>query len=226
MIDGDEMADTSAGERRPLDRATIVRAGVELADAEGVSALTMRRLAEQLGFKAMALYNHVDGKTDVVASMVDAVAAEIVEPADDREPLGAIREHAIATREALVRHPWAPGLWMATLPGPFRTAHMECVLRLFAKSGLDAETAHHGFHAVSNHVLGYTLQEQAMASGFAAGDASETAQAFLDATPESDFPHTVAHVHQHLDGDASSSFELVLDLILDGLRRRSDEGAG
>lgn len=219
------MTASPAAPRRPLDRATIVQAGIDIADGEGATALTMRRLAEHLGFKAMALYNHIGGKDEVVASMVDAVAAEIAEPSADREPLLAVRDHAIATREALVRHPWSPGLWMATLPGPFRTAHMECLLRLFAHSGLDAETAHHGFHAVSNHVLGYTLQEQAMASGLAAGDASETAQAFLDATSESDFPHTVAHVHQHLDGDTSSSFELVLDLILDGLRRRSDEGS-
>lgn len=214
---------SSASRRAPLDRAAIVRGGVELADTDGVEALTMRRLAEHLGFKAMALYNHVAGKDELLTSMVDAVAGEVDEPAAELDALAAVRTHAIATRAALVRHPWAPSLWLKTFPGPARTAHMECSLRLFAQSGLAPEVAHHGFHAVGNHVLGYTLQEQAMAVGPAGDDPAQAMATFLDATPVDQFPHTVAHVHEHANGNTGSSFELVLDLILDGLRRLSDD---
>lgn len=216
------MATTDTSRRPPLDRAAIVRAGVRLADTEGVAVLTMRRVADELGFKAMALYNHISSKDELLEAMVDSVAAEIAEPSTDREPLVAVRDHAIATRDAFVRHPWVPSLWTTTLPGEFRTAHMEYLLAAFGRSGLDAETAHHGFHAVNNHVLGYTMQEQAMFFGFADRDLDSLAEEFLEATPEERFPYTIAHVREHLAGETSSSFELVLDLILDGLRRRSE----
>jgi len=198
-----------------------VRAGIELADREGVAALTMRRLADELGFKAMALYNHVDSKDEVVALMVDAVAAEIDTPPAGSAALDAIRRHAVDSRGALLRHPWAPGLWMSSLPGPARTADMELLLRLFAESGMPPELAHQGFHAVTNHVLGYTLQEQALAVGPAGTDPEAAVVEFLAVTPADRYPHLVAHVHEHLNGDTGGSFELVLDLILDGLRRLS-----
>lgn len=215
---------TNASRRAPLDQTTIVRVGIELADAAGVPVLTMRRLAEHLGFKAMALYNHVAGKDELLALMVDEIAAEIPQPAPDLDALDAIRAHAVDTRAALVRHPWAPPLWLSTLPGPFRTAHMECMLRLFAGSGLSADMAHHGYHAVGNHVLGYTLQEQAMAVGPAGDDPDAAITTFLSDTPVERYPHTVAHVHEHMNGYTGSSFELVLDLILGGLQRLSIEG--
>jgi AcrR family transcriptional regulator len=203
--------------REPLDTAKIVAAGIELADEQGVGALTMRHLAERLGFKVMALYNHVANKDELLALMVDAVAATIELPSTDEGAMGVVRAHAIATRAAFVRHPWVPGLWQQYLPGPNRIDHMEHLLATLNNSGLPADIAHHGFHAVNNHVLGYTLQELAM--GFDAGDADApaTIEGFLASLSTDTHPHTLAHVHQHLDGDTASSFELVLDLILDGL---------
>lgn len=213
------MVEAGMLEREPLNRAAIVAAGIALADEEGVGALTMRRLAERLGFKVMALYNHVASKDDVLALMVDAVAAEIEAPPDVDEPLHAVKVFATATREAFVRHPWASELWQDYLPGPARTDHMETLLRTLDRSGLRAELAHHGFHAVNNHVLGYTLQERAMAFDMVDVDAQAKAHEFLAAMSTDSHPHTIAHVHQHLEGDTASSFELVLDLILDGLVR-------
>lgn len=205
--------------RPPLDRATIVAAGIALADSEGVGALTMRRLAEELGFKVMALYNHVANKDELLASMVDAIAGSIDPTGFDEPGLSAARAHALATRVALVRHPWAPALWQQYLPGPNQIDHMERLLRILNESGLPEDLAHHGFHAVNNHVLGYTLQEQSMNLGPAKSGLNEAAQDFLTTVSGESHPHTVAHVNQHLNGDSASSFELVLDLILDGLVR-------
>jgi AcrR family transcriptional regulator len=202
--------------REPLHRNRIVAAAIELADSDGVGALSMRNLARRLGFEVMSLYNHVANKDDLLALMVDAVAAEIDEPDPDEAPLVAIRAITISTHDVLVRHPWAPGLWQRYLPGPARTHHMDDLLRLFEQSGLAPALAHHGFHAVSNHVLGYTLQQLSMAMG---EDPQARALEFVAGISEAEHPHMVAHVRQHLDGDTSSSFELVLDLILDGLVR-------
>ena len=218
MIEGEMGATTP---REPLHRDRIVAAAVELADRDGVDGLSMRNLARRLGFEVMSLYNHIANKDDLLGLMVDAVAAEIDEPSPDAAPLDAIRAMTISTHDVLVRHPWVPELWQRYLPGPARTRQMDDLLRLFDESGLAPALAHHGFHAVSNHVLGYTLQQLGMDMG---DDPEARAREYLDGISEVDHPHMVAHVRQHIDGDTSSSFELVLDLILDGLVRLDATG--
>jgi AcrR family transcriptional regulator len=206
--------------RAPLDRDAVVDAAVAFADANGTDALSMRKLAASLGYEVMSLYNHVANKAEVLSLMVDAVAAEIPRPDPAVDPIVAVRALAVDTRAALVRHPWAAGLWLRQLPGPVRIQHMEDHLAALAATDLSPRVAHLAFHAVNNHVIGYTLQEQAMAYLVPAdADADALARSFVDALAPDEFPHTVVHVHQHLDGDTAPSFELVLDLILDGLTR-------
>ncbi len=207
----------SSGRREPLDRARIVAAAVALADAEGVGAVSMRNLARRLGYEVMSLYNHVAHKGELLGLMVDEVAAQIAAPPPGTPPLAAVRTMAVATRDVFVAHPWAPELWQRHVPGPARTRAMEELLRLLDESGLSPDVAHHGFHAVNNHVLGYTLQELGMTMG--EEDPESSARKYLADIETGDYPHVAAHVRQHLEGDTASSFELVLDLILDGLVR-------
>jgi len=206
--------------RRPLDVQRIVDAAIEFADQEGLGALSMRKLARRLGFEAMSLYNHVANKSQLIGLMLDAVAAEMEAPDPDADPLAAVRTVAVATRTAFVRHPWAAGAWLEHMPGPARSSQMEMLLRLFTESGLAPDLAHHGYHAVTNHVLGYTLQEIGMAGG-SSDDPEADAHEFIAGLDPDRFPHTIQHVHEHLEGKTSSSFELVLDLILDGLVRQN-----
>ena len=195
--------------------------GIAFADEHGTGVLSMRKLAAELGYEVMSLYNHVANKAEVLSLMVDAVAAEIPDPDPDVDPLVAVRVLAVDTRAALVRHPWAASLWLQQLPGPFRVRHMEHHLATLAATDMAPGVAHLAFHAVSNHVIGYTLQEQAMAYIMPSdGDAEAFARSFMEGLSTDEFPHTIAHVQQHLDGDTASSFELVLDLLLDGLTRR------
>ena len=216
------MADTTASSRTPLDAERIVTVGIELADGDGVSSLTMRRLADELGYKVMALYRHVANKDELLTLMVDAVAGTIVMPDPGAAPMDGIRQHAIATRDAFVRHPWAPSLWLHHMPGPRRIDHMEYLLAAFSRSGLPDDLAHHGFHAVNNHVLGYTLQAQEMDIPADEASMEEMARGFIASLDPTDHHHTIAHVEQHLAGDTGTSFELVLDLILDGLARLAE----
>jgi hypothetical protein len=97
---------------------------------------------------------------------------------------------------------------------------MEDLLAALAATDMTPSDAHLAFHAVNNHVIGYTLQEQAMAYMMPTeGDPDDLARSFLAGLSADDVPHTVTHVQQHLDGDTARSFDLVLDLILDGLTR-------
>lgn len=218
---------TPSGRRAPLDRDTIVATGVLLADRAGVKALSMRNLAGELGYKVMSLYNHVSSKDELLGLMVEAVAGEIEQPDPATPPLMAVRRIAVSTRAALERHPWATEVWLRAVPGPNRVRQMEDLLRALDHSGLRPDLAHHGFHAVTNHVLGYTLNQQGMAIDLDDPEELEMrARQFLAGLDASASPYTIAHVNQHLDGDSASSFELVLDLILDGLVRLNDEPPG
>jgi AcrR family transcriptional regulator len=209
-----------AVDREPLDRDAIVASAVAFADERGTDALSMRKLAAVLGYEVMSLYNHVANKDEVLSLMVDAVAAEIPAPNPDDDPLVAVRTLALDTREALLRHPWAASLWLRQLPGPARVQHMEYLLAALAATEMTPAVAHLAFHAVNNHVIGYTLQEQAMAYVVpAGGDPDALARSFLDGISADDLPHIVTHIQQHLDGDTARSFDLVLDLILEGLSR-------
>ncbi len=206
-------------ERIPLSRDTIVAGAVALADAEGIRAITMRKLAHHLGYEVMSLYNHVANKRELLTLMVDGVAGEVERPAEGAEPMAAVRQIAKALRAALVAHPWSPDLWQRHLPGPERSRIMEDLLRLLSESDLTPAMAHHGFHAVTNHVLGYTIQELGLADVMA--DLELDATDYRDSLDPDEFPHTIAHIDQHLDGDSAPSFDLVLDLILEGISRLS-----
>ena len=127
------------GARRGLSLERIVRAAVELADAEGLAAVSMRRLAERLGFTTMALYRHVPGKTELLDLMRDAVH-------DEHEPSGAegaaewraeLETWARREREAYRRHPWlVETVDVRHVPGPRAVAAFERGLEIVARTGL------------------------------------------------------------------------------------------
>ncbi|MER5885627.1 TetR/AcrR family transcriptional regulator C-terminal domain-containing protein [Streptomyces sp. NPDC001941] len=126
------------GPAGPL-RDRIVATAIEVADAEGLAALSMRRVAGALGLSTMALYRHVRGKADLVLLMSDAALA--------RAPLGpvprdwrAAMEHAARwLRDAFTRHPWlTPAIASFTRPHPtpHAMAYTEWVLAGLAGTGL------------------------------------------------------------------------------------------
>ncbi|SFW91832.1 TetR/AcrR family transcriptional regulator C-terminal domain-containing protein [Amycolatopsis australiensis] len=125
----------------PLGRDNLVRAAVRLADAEGIAALSMRRLAAELGVGPMALYRHVPGKEELLRLMADAALgeAELPEPgpADWRPRLELA---ARAQWRAYRRHPWlAPILLNSLVRPPVLAAGLRLVdwsLRALAGTGL------------------------------------------------------------------------------------------
>lgn len=124
-----------AGVGRPAQRsrAQITAAAVAIADAEGLDAVTMRRLAADLGTGAASLYRYVDTREDLLDLMVDAAGGEysLAEPSGDwLADLIAVGEQA---RAILRRHPWLAGL-VTTRPvlGPNGLALLEHVLAALA----------------------------------------------------------------------------------------------
>src|SRR3954467_10658467 len=151
--------------RTPLNRDRILRAGLELADASGVEALTMRRLGDELGFEAMSLYRHVTNKHDLLDGMLDLVLAEWQLPgAAGAWPEG-IRASARSVHDALRRHPWSAQLLMTG--SHLRAARLQPLDRLLGAlrpSGLHADSASHVYHLLDGYTFGFTLWEGAYAA--------------------------------------------------------------
>jgi AcrR family transcriptional regulator len=210
--------------RRPLSRKRVLDAAIALADDGGIDALSMRRLARELGVEAMSLYNHVANKDEILDGIVEVIAGETELPPDGTEWKAAIRQSAVSTRDMFVRHPWASGLWMSRQGGgTARLQRSEWLLRTLREAGLSPQLTYHAYHIVESHILGFTVQQLNFPYG---GEELEgLANRFLARLPAGEFPDFVEHVKQHLephDDDDVGGFELGLDLILEGLERLRD----
>jgi AcrR family transcriptional regulator len=196
---------------------------VELADAEGLDALSMRRLAKELGVEAMSLYNHVANKDEILAGMIEIVVGEIELPTDEADWKAALRRSAISNRDVLRRHPWASGLWMSRQSGgPAQLRRTDWILRTLREAGLSQDLVYHALHILDAYVLGATVQHQSFP--YSGDELAGMASRFLEQLPADEYPDLVEHVRQHLDPPpgAEGGFELGLDLILTGLERLRD----
>jgi len=212
---------TKTKARRPLSRERILRAALELVDANGIESLSMRKLGQKLGYEAMSLYNHVAGKDDLLDGVLDIVLAETTPPSPSGEWDAAIRESAISVHDALTRHPWACPLLMQ--PGRIRTArlrYMDQLLGRLREAGFSAETTYTAYHVLDGHIFGFALWESSHT--YTAEDISNLAARFADLITLDTYPYLHEHAEQHLaDGPHRevSAFELGLDLIIDGLKK-------
>ena len=210
--------------REQLSRERVLRAALRLVDRHGLEALSMRKLAQELGVEAMSLYNHVENKQDIVAGILDLVGEEVDPPAEGLDWKTALRERAIAAHEAFVRRPWAARIWMSSSrPGPERFADGDAVLRCLREAGFSPGLTYRAFHLLEGYTLGYTLQQSDFP--YSGKELEKIAERFLRDFPADDYPYLAEHIEQHLEPhEEAGSFEFGLDLILDGLERLRDAG--
>jgi AcrR family transcriptional regulator len=215
----EQQADATAA-RVPLNKARVLRAAIALADEGGLEALSMRRLARELGVEAMSLYNHVANKDEILDGIMDLVVDEIDHPSDAADWRTAVRRNAISTRDVLVRHRWAAKLWMARQgDGAARLRHGDWILRTLREAGLSKDAIYHVFHVLEAYVLGYAGLQ--LSFPYRGEELAGMASSFLQTFPTDDYPDLVEHIRQHLEPHegGEGGFELGLDLILDGLER-------
>jgi AcrR family transcriptional regulator len=145
----------------------IVEAAIRVADAEGLAALSMRRVAGELGVGTMSLYTYVPGKAELLDVMLDTVLGEVARPDGAAGDWRARLEgHARELWAHYHRHPWALGVSGArALLGPNETALYEATLTAVAGTGLGGREMMHVVTLVGEYVRG------------AAGRAVEAAQA-------------------------------------------------
>lgn len=147
-------------ERLPLTRERIIAAAVELVDANGVDALSMRKLGAALGVEAMSLYNHVVNKDDVLDRILDQVLAEIELPDPSLAWDEQIRALAHGFRAAGHRHPGVFPLFGSRSITSFEGFRpLEQSYAALRDAGLSADDALDGFTALSSFAFGYVLTE-------------------------------------------------------------------
>jgi AcrR family transcriptional regulator len=207
----------------PLSRDRVLGAALRLADEGGIESLSMRKLAQDLGVKAMSLYNHVANKDDIIDGIVDIVVSEIEVPVPGTDWKTAMRRRAISAHTALLRHSWA------TMPivsrvnvGPAMLRYVDATLGCLYEAGFSLEMADRAWNAIDSHIYGFTLQE--LNFPFEAAEYSEAAKNSLSLIPADKYPYLNQLTHYVMDGryDGLHDFEFGLELILDGLDRVRD----
>lgn len=217
-------------QRKPLSRTSVLQAAMGIADTEGVPALSMRRLASELGVEAMSLYNHVDGKDDILDGIVEMVAQEtaLKDPPEGWREM--MRSRAILIYQSVVRHPWASAL-MESRPNPIPSRLRSCddLIATLRQAGFEMQLAYYAFRTLDSYTYGFAHQE--VNSPFEKDEIPDDVLAMRPLLSQSDYPNIsemIGYVMEVRDGDPSvgskdqrrsADFEFGLELILDGLER-------
>ena len=213
----------TAASNLKLTKSRIVDEAISFADEYGVGALSMRKLAERLGAGTMSLYTHVANKDDLIAAMIDVVSLEIELPRPDLDWRRSLLDCAASAHQTLHAHPWAAPEWTGRMPGATRLRLMEAILATLTRAGLDDSLVYRGYHAVTMHIVGFTIQELGYLAAAGAPGLEGQAEQFLESLTDADLPHMADHVRGHLEPDShGDEFEFVLGLILDGLERANE----
>jgi AcrR family transcriptional regulator len=217
------MTSAAAPSRLPLSRERVLSAAVALADEGGAEALSMRKLAQELGVVPMALYKHVANKDELLDGMVDLIVGEIEPPTGGTDWKAVMRARVLSARRALLRHPWASrAIETRTTPTPAVLAYIDSMIGIFLAGGFSADLTHHAVHTMGSRLYGFTQE--------VFDDGSDASRAMDPATlPDPAAYRNIAAMVMGVAHDAGSvvgpgcddqfEFEFALDLLLDGLDR-------
>ena len=220
--------------RVPLSRKRVLHVAVKVADENGLAAVSMRKLADQLGAGAMSLYHYFPNKDALLNEMVDAVFARIEAPSTDENWKTALRKRAISTRAALTRHPWALDVMESrTTPGMANLKVHDAVVACLRNAGFSIPDTVHAYSVQDAYIYGFALQEKNLP--FKTREEAAAIGAMM-IEQFRHLAHTIPYTFELVDTyvarggyDPTDEFLYGLDLILDGLEHRlhrTDDAAG
>jgi AcrR family transcriptional regulator len=215
--------EASTDRRAPLTKERVLRAAVDLADREGIDSLSMRRLGQELGVDAMALYRHVRNKEEILDGIADVIVGEIELPDSTGDWKAALRAQVMAARGVMLRHPWAPKV-IEERPtvSPTMLGYIDSVLAKLSDGGFSIDMAHHAIHVLGSRILGFNqdLFEDAADPPPSPEAAAAVARALAAYPHVTELAQSVSHDGVLGACDDDFEFAFGLDLILDGLERR------
>jgi AcrR family transcriptional regulator len=192
----------SPASRRPrFTRDDITAAAIRLADAEGLDALSMRRIAQELGAGTMTIYHYVETKDELLTLVSDAIIGEVL-IGDDEPTLATWRERVVRiatrTRDALRRHPWVLDITDDPPLGPQTVRHFDQSVGAVMDLPISFLDRLDIVHTVDEFVMGYCLLERNHAypdPGPAVDDATVDYVESLVGT--GGYPHLAAMAAEH-----------------------------
>jgi AcrR family transcriptional regulator len=209
--------------RRQLSREAVVDAAVGVLAKEGMNAVTMRRVAQELETGAASLYVHVANKDELRELLADRIAGRIPLPEPDparwREQLIQVIRDSVAVH---VDHPGLAQVSMSGLPsGPNMLRVMEVMLTLLRMGGLDDQVIAWAADLLGMFVPATAFEEELFA---AAGRTPESWVEFgqqyrdyLRSLPVERFPTTVSLAEELTTGDGRARFDFKIDVLINGL---------
>jgi len=226
------------GRRPALTREQILTAAVAIIDADGVEALTMRRLGQALDRNPMAIYRHAADKDALLDGVVELVAAELVAPRPDRNGHGdrhgdvseegeweAILRHTAHTfRRVALAHPHVvPLLLTRPLSGPLARHPLgalrllEDLLELFVTAGFDPQGALHAARLFTGFLYGHVLHERQDRIDNP-DETDDLLRLGLHRLPLSEFPRLRSLATALATYDGAAELDEGLSIVLAGLR--------
>jgi AcrR family transcriptional regulator len=208
---------------------------MELADAEGLDAISMRRIAGKLGSSATSLYSYVSSKDDLYELIVDAVIGDIRLPSLTGEWRTDLRAVARNTHAALRRHRWMVLVGIQPGLGPKTQRYGQTALGALAGLNLDLRTCTNILATLNNYLFGVVHREVAweqarQRSGLSSRQWTARQRRYLEQVVDQD-PDVAQHVEARLELAGDATFDFGLECFLDGVaaliaRARGDASAG
>lgn len=215
--------------RLPLTTDRVLQAAVDLADQEGLGALTMRRLGAELGVEAMSLYKHVANKEAILDGVVELIVGQIEIPSGETHWKQAMRRRAVSARGVLAAHSWAIGLLETRgSMGPATMRYLDAILGNLRSAGFTIQNAVHAFWLLDSYVYGHVIQETTLSPERTSPPRTTSTAEVLEQATMAEYPH-LAEVAEHAlrsDYSVDREFRFGLDLILDALERAATPAAG
>ena len=151
------------GRRAPRSRGDVASAAIAVADAEGIEAVSMRRVAAELGLGTMSLYHYVRGKDELLDLMSDEILGrQLVDDAELHKGWRAgLRAIAVATRRNFERHPWIIGAIRPrprAVPGPNSLRHFDQSVAAVADLDVDLKTRMEIVTLIDDYVFGFSVR--------------------------------------------------------------------
>jgi AcrR family transcriptional regulator len=144
---------------RPIDGAAVTRVALRIVDEEDLGALTMRRLAQELGVAIATVYSATGGKEDILNSLVEHILAEVPTVNVDSESWDdGIVAVFTGVHEVFLAHPAVAHLaLLRRVTGPTALRTQETILRLLRAGGLDRAAVGQAYTALTSYVMGFTM---------------------------------------------------------------------
>ena len=214
----------SRGPKPTLSTDQIARSAIRLADAEGLAAVTMQRVAREVGVTTMALYRYFPGKADLVALMIDSVGDSPLRFGKPSLPWETrLKEWAGRCLAIYRNHPWFLEATSArpTVMGPNELSWLEAALAMLAESGLGPRERHHAFLAIIGHVRGHATFQQIGTDTRVRKEWARELTQLLQSDPNR-YPILLDVIRSGaFSQKIDNAFEFGLDCILDGIRARA-----